>query len=195
MKKMIAISMMLVMSIVGLVFGYKSLKMEDVIEDIKLEVPFLSDDQPVTATVKTIAKPFKDENVKTLVDFYDSSKDNQEKSIIVIDKTYIQNKGVLYKSDKTFDVLSIYDGIVIDVGKDDLTGNYIVINHDNDLVATYKILNSVSLKKGDQVKKNDKLGTGGNSQIAQGYLLLLELKNKNMFVNPENYYNKSIKEI
>ena len=92
-------------------------------------------------------------------------------------------------------VLSIYDGTVIEVGQDDLTGNYIKINHNNDLIGTYKIIDNISVSKGDHLKKGDKIGTSGTSQIEKGNLLLFELQIKDVNVNPQEYYDKSLKEI
>lgn len=195
MKKLITISMLLVMTILGIVFGYENLKMEDVVDENYVKIPYLQDEEPVSTTVMTFGKPFNDENVKILVGFYDYQKDNQENSIIVIDKTYIPNKGILYKNDKAFDVLAIYDGEVLEVSKDDLTGNYIKVKHSDNLIATYNILSEVNVKEKDKIKKGDKLGVSGTSQIGEGNLLLFEIESSNLKVNPEDYYNKSIKEI
>ena len=196
MKKLIVLSIFLVMAISGLVFGYENLKVSDYknINNL-IDIPLLEDYSPVSASVITIGRPYSSDNVKIGVNFYDFSKENQEDSIIVIDKTYIPNKGIVYKSDKEFDVLSIYDGKILEVSKDDLTGNYVKINHDNDLVATYKILKDVQVKEGDIVKKGDKIGTSSTSEILDGNLLLIELQLKSVNVNPEDYYNKTIKEI
>ena len=194
MKKLITLSALLVMSILGLLFGYQNLKVEEFLEENDIKIPFLSDEQPVVATVNTVGKPFKDESVKKIIEFYDSNKEKQEKSIIVIGKTYIPSKGIIYQSDKEFDVFSILDGTVTEVGKDDLTGNYIKINYKN-LVITYKILDNISLSKGDYVKKGDKLGTSGNSEISGGNLLMIEIENDWVYVNPEDYYDKKIEEI
>ena len=196
MKKLIVLSVFLVISILGIVFGYENLKMDEFFENnIDLDIPLLNSDQPVVSTVMTIGKPYEDKGVNIAVDFYDPTKENQEKSIIVIDKTYIPNKGVLYKNSTDFDVLAIYDGTVMEVSKDDLTGNYVRINHNNDLVATYKIIDDIQVKKGDTVKKGDRIGISSTSEIAAGHLLLLELQSKSVNVNPEEYYNKTIKEI
>lgn len=195
MKKLITISMLLVMTILGIVFGYENLKMDEKSDESYVKIPYLQDEEPVVASVMTLGKPFSDESVKTLVDFYDYKKDNQEKSIIVIDKTFIPNKGILYKSDKGFDVLAIYDGEVLEVSKDDLIGNYVKVKHNDNLTAIYKILSEVNVKEKDKIKKGDKIGISGTSQIGEGNLLLFELESSNIKVNPEEYYNKSIKEI
>ena len=156
MKKLVTLGMLLVMSIVGLMFGYHNLSINEIQEKNSVKIPFLSDDEPVVADVRTISKPFDDNSVQSIVSFYDITKDSQEDSIIVIDKTYIPNKGILYRNDKKFDINSIYDGTVIEVGKDDLTGNFVKINYNNNLVATYKILDDINVSKGDIVKKGEK---------------------------------------
>ena len=193
MKKLITVSMLLIMAIVGLVVGYQSLEGEEIILENETRVPYLTDDVPVTATVMTISKPFKDEKIKIAVNFYDSK--NQENSIIVIDKTYMPNRGILYQSEAKFDVLAIYDGTVVEIEKDDLLGNYVKIDHNNNLTSIYRILDDIQVKKGDYVKKSDKIATSGNSIIEKDNLLLFELQQKGSNVNPEDYYNKTMKEI
>jgi len=196
MKKLIVLSVFLVMSILGLVFGYENLKVEEYLDsDGKINIPLIENIDSVVETVMTIGKPYADKNVKIGVNFYDKTKENQEDSIIVIDKTYIPNRGIVYKSDSVFDVLAIYDGEVLEVGKDDLIGNYVKINHDNNLIATYKILNNVEVKKGDTIKKGNKIGTSGTSDILPGNILLFELQSNSVNVNPEEYYDKTVKEI
>ena len=184
------------MSILGLVFGYENLKVIEYSDsEGRINIPLLEDNSPVVSSVMTIGKPYDDKNVRIGVNFYDSTKNNQKDSIIVIGNTFIPNRGIIYKSEKPFDVLSIYDGVVLEVSDDDLTGKYVKINHNNNLIATYKILESVKVKKGDEVKKGDLIGTSSTSEILDGNLLLLELESKSVMVNPEDYYNKTIKEI
>ena len=196
MKKLIVLSIFLMMSILGLVFGYENLKVIEYSDsEGRINIPLLEDNSPVVSSVMTIGKPYDDKNVRIGVNFYDSTKDNQKDSIIVIGNTFIPNRGIIYKSEKPFDVLSIYDGVVLEVFDDDLTGKYVKINHNNNLIATYKILESVKVKKGDEVKKGDLIGTSSTSEILDGNLLLLELESKSVMVNPEDYYNKTIKEI
>ena len=196
MKKIITLSVFLVMSILGLVLGYNNLKVDEILENTDIKIPTLFDSEPVVANLKTISKPFKDVNVEVIVDYYDVTKENGEKSIIVINNnTYIPNKGILYKNDKKFDIISIYDGEVIEVGKDELTGNYVKINHDNDLVSTYRIIDNIKVAKGDHVKSGDTIAISSTGQLEKGNLLLFELQYKGNIVNPSDYYNKSKREI
>ena len=83
--------------------------------------------------VKLIKQPFNDETVKEMVSFYDSksSKEVQEKSILVYENTYMPNTGIMYKSEISFDVVAIYEGIVTNIKKDDVFGTIVEIKNDN----------------------------------------------------------------
>ena len=157
-------------------------------------VPSLSTDVPVTATTMNLIRPYKDSKVTIAIDYYEDEK-NQEKSIIVTDNTYMQNVGVLYQADQKFDVYAILDGTVTEVGKNDLLGNYLKISHDNNIVSLYQILDKITVKKGDTIKQGTKIGESTKNNIKEGNLMLFELTINNKNVNPEKYYDKSIKEI
>ena len=107
----------------------------------------------------------------------------------------MQNVGVLYQADQKFDVYAILDGTVTEVGKNDLLGNYLKISHDNNIVSLYQILNKIKVKKGDTIKQGTKIGESTKNNIKEGNLMLFELTINNKNVNPEKYYDKSIKEI
>ena len=141
-----------------------------------------------------LIRPYKDSKVTIAIDYYEDEK-NQEKSIIVTDNTYMQNVGVLYQADQKFDVYAILDGTVTEVGKNDLLGNYLKISHDNNIVSLYQILDKITVKKGDTIKQGTKIGESTKNNIKEGNLMLFELTINNKNVNPEKYYDKSIKEI
>ena len=63
---------------------------------------------------KTIIRPYTSEDVSLVVDYYSKDDDavNQQKSLINYSNVYLQNTGVLYGSDKAFDVVSVLDGKV-----------------------------------------------------------------------------------
>lgn len=60
------------------------------------------------------------------------------------------------------DVKTIYEGIVQDIQYKKLTNRYTVFMGYNEYLVTYTNLGSVSVKKGDVVKKDQKIGTIGN---------------------------------
>ena len=196
--KYATVSMLLIVTILSVVSGLKIIRMSDnnVEEEYQyVDVPSLSTDQAVTSTVMKTAKPYNNKNVTIAVDYYDETGDNQENAIIVTDKTYMQNVGVLYSSKEAFDILCILDGTVSEVGKNDLIGNYVKVTHDNDLVSLYQIVDDIKVKKGDYIKQGDKIGTSSTSVLSEGNLLLFELLIDDQNVNPEKYYNKDVKEI
>ena len=195
--RIVALCMLLV--VIGTVVAIKSIDNYENPSDIARSyqytvVPSLSTDVPVTATTMNLIRPYKDSKVTIAIDYYEDEK-NQEKSIIVTDNTYMQNVGVLYQADQKFDVYAILDGTVTEVGKNDLLGNYLKISHDNNIVSLYQILNKIKVKKGDTIKQGTKIGESTKNNIKEGNLMLFELTINNKNVNPEKYYDKSIKEI
>lgn len=196
--KYVTVSMLLIIAVLGLISGLKIIGMADEnVADVYeyVEVPSIAPDEPVTNTEMRISKPFTGDSVSIAVDYYDKDADNQEQSIIVTDKVYMQNVGVLYGSEKAFDVLCILDGNVTKVGKNELIGNYVQITHSNNMVSVYQILDNITIQEGDYIKQGAKIGTSSTSVIKDGNLLLFELLINNQNVDPEEYYNKLIKEI
>lgn len=196
--KYATVLMLCVVTILGVVGGLKVINMpnENQNEEPKpVNAPISSEVLPVTNTSIKLMKPFSDAEVKIGVDFYDDNAENQEKSIIIADRTYLQNIGVLYTSDNEYDVLCILDGNVTEVGKNDIIGNYVKITHSNDIESLYQIVDNIEVKKGDYVKSGEKIGTSSTSTISPGNLLLFELLIDGKNVNPESYYNKTIEEI
>ncbi len=195
--RIVALCMLLV--VIGTVVAIKSIDNYENPNDIERSyqytvVPSLSTDVPVTATTMNLIRPYKDSKVTIAIDYYEDEK-NQEKSIIVTDNTYMQNVGVLYQAEQKFDVYAILDGTVTEVGKNDLLGNYLKISHDNNIVSLYQILDKITVKKGDTIKQGTKIGESTKNNIKEGNLMLFELTINNKNVNPEKYYDKSIKEI
>ena len=84
-------------------------------------------DIPVVSTSSKIVRPYLDSKVSIYKTFYDyqGEADNQEKSIILYEDTYMQNSGVDYTSDSSFDVISILDGTVINVYENKILGTSI----------------------------------------------------------------------
>lgn len=196
--KYVTICMLSAITLLCVISGVKILQMPDAIieeENLDVDVPALSTDEPVAGTTMTIVKPYNNKNVSIAVDYYDINGENQENSIIVTDKTYMPNVGVLYSSKESFDVLCVLDGKVSEVGKNDLIGNYVKITHSDNLVSLYQIIDDITVEKGDYIKQGDKIGSSSTSSLAQDNLLLFELLINNENVNPEKYYNKSTKEI
>lgn len=159
----------------------------------------LLDSIEVSKNEEIMVRPYTIDEVKIGKSYYDyqESTEQQEKSIIYYEGTYIQNSGVDYVYDKEFDVVSCLDGTVISAEKTDLMGYVVEIRYNNDIIISYQSLSEVTVKANDQVSKGQKIGTSGKSSIGSelGNHLHLEMYYDGATVNPENYYNKNIKDI
>ncbi len=146
-----------------------------------------------------IVRPYLDSSVSISKTYYDYQGENtdQENAIIYYEDTYIQNSGVDYASQNTFDVVSILDGVVLSVEENDVLGTTVEIRHSNDLISVYQSLSEVSVKKDDQVIQGQIIAKSGLSNINKdlGNHLHFELYYKGKIVNPEEYYNKSLDEL
>ena len=151
---------------------------------------------PVIYENTKIGRPFKDSNVKILTYFYDSksSTENQEKSLILFENTYIQSTGIDYGMENQFDVNSITDGTVIEIKSDDMLGQIVKIEHTNNIVATYSCLDNVNVKENDNVSFDQKIGTSGTCNIGKelGNHLHFEIMKDGKRINPENLYGSDI---
>ncbi len=146
-----------------------------------------------------IIKPYNSEKVAIAKSFYskDSDEETQKKSLIYYQNTYMQNSGVLYNSDETFDVLSVLNGTVKNIENDTLLGTYIVIEHDADLSTIYYSITDTTLKVGDAVKQGDVIGKSGTNKITDSKKnnLLFEVNYKGSFIDPEKFYSMNIEDL
>ncbi|MBO5530742.1 MAG: M23 family metallopeptidase [Bacilli bacterium] len=152
-------------------------------------VPTLSEDD-------VIIKPFQNDNIKLYKSFYDKE-NGSEDSIIYYNDTYIQNSGCIYNHDEEFAVVSILDGEVIDVKKEELLGYIVEVKHSDNLISSYEGLKSVNVKKGEQITQNTMIGKSGEIKLDVNLknALLFEMIKDGKYINPEIYYNKKLKEI
>lgn len=163
------------------------------------EVVYVEEDLPVIVNETNIMKPYKDEKVTIINNYYDYQKDTdtQQNSIIYYENTYIQNSGICYGSKEKFDVIAIADGEVTDVKEDELLGNIVEITHKNNIVSVYQSLGEVQVKKGAKITQGSIIGTSGSSNIEKDlgihvhFELIIDGKN----VNPEEFYGKNIDEV
>ena len=149
---------------------------------------------PVISTSTSIIKPYTNNDVKIVNNFYNYQGDaeSQQNSILYYENTYMQNSGVDYAMDSEFDVVSILDGTVIKVEENDILGVIVEIRHTNDLISIYQSLKDVSVKVDDKVVQGQIIAKSGTSNINTSLTnhLHFELYHKGMVVNPEDYYNK-----
>ena len=169
-------------------------------EDIEyVNSSIIDDDEKDREVIKEdvkMVKPYTDENVQVLKYFYDyqANADSQEKSILYHENTYIQNSGMDFGLENTFDVVSVLDGTVVDVREDELLGTVVEIKHDNDFISSYQSLSEVSVKKNDIVKQGQVIGKSGTNTIDQdlGNHLHFELYKSGEVVDPSKYFDQVI---
>lgn len=155
--------------------------------------------EKVVNSKEKLIKPFTDDSVKIVKNYYDykSDEETQKGSIIYYENTYLQSSGVSYSNGSSFDVVAILDGTVKEVKEDTTLGNVVIIEHANKIVSTYQSLTDVKVKQGDKVTQGDIISKSGTSNISSDLdnHLYFELAVDGITVNPENYYNKSIDEL
>ena len=152
---------------------------------------------PVMNSSKMIINPYLDSSVKIGKSYYDyqGKEEEQEKSIIVHDNTYIQNTGIDYIGENTFEVVAILEGTVSNIKEDELVGKTIEIKHDNGITSIYQSLSEINVKKGDIITQGQTIGKSGTNEIDKelGNHLHFEIYENGQAVNPNNYLNKEIK--
>lgn len=148
---------------------------------------------------ENIIKPYDQDNVSIAKGYYDKNDDTkvQENCLIFYEKTYMPNTGILYTSDKSFDVLNVLDGTVEDITADDIMGNIVTIKHSNNLTTVYQSLNEVNIIVGDVLKQGDIIGTSGVNKIKTDSenMLLFEVIYNGSNINPEKFYQMNIKDL
>lgn len=151
---------------------------------------------PVINEDDIIIRPYKTDSINIYKKFYDGN-ENKENAIIFYNGTYIQNTGIIYTSDSEFDVISVMDGEVIDVKKDDLLGYSVDIKHSDNLITSYHGMKNVYVKKGDKLSKEALLGKSGEMtfDVNLKNSLMFELIKDGKYENPEIIFDKHVKEI
>ncbi len=157
---------------------------------------FDDDENDVTSVVEitneTVNHPYLLEGVSVAKDFYDkdATEENQLKSLIYYKNTYMENTGVLYTHNTPFDVVSVLDGNVTSITKDEILGNVVEVTHSTELITIYHCLDEISVKVGDTIKQNDVIGKSGKVNIDKGYenALLFEVDFKGSILNPNQFY-------
>ena len=154
---------------------------------------------PVIGNETTIIRPYLDTDISIAKNYYDYQSDvtNQENAIIYYENTYMQNSGVDYRKEGTFDVVAVLDGTVINVKEDNILGNIVEIRHNNEIISVYQSLSDITVKIDDTVLQGQIIGKSGvnniNKQLKEH--LHFELYYKGMVVNPENYVGKKLQEL
>lgn len=96
-----------------------------------------------------------------------------------------------FACDAGADVMAVCDGTVVEVGNSYLKGNYIVVNHGNNLKSVYASLDDdMMVKVGQNVSKGEVIGKVSNSafgEIKQGAHLHFEMLDNDKRIDPAGY--------
>jgi len=154
---------------------------------------------PIISVQNVLKKPFLEEDIQIGRGYYDknSSIEEKEKALVFYEDTYMPNTGIDYVSEKTFDVLAIYDGTVIDVSNEELLGKTVKIRHNSELISVYQGLDNIEVKKGDMVFTNQKIATSGESVINKdlGNHLHFEIYKNGITINPNLCFDQKLGDI
>lgn len=177
------------------VFLNINMKTEPIEPDYVTET-IVEDILPVINQTKKIIRPYQDNTVRVLKNFYDYQSDEtlQKSSIIVHDNNYIQNSGVDYGKDTEFEVISILEGTVVNVKEDDSLKGTVEIKHENGFISVYQSLKDIKVKKDQVISQGQVLGTATTNELDKdlGNHLHFELIVSGQNVNPEIYLDKEL---
>lgn len=187
----------------GAFFITKSMRSSSGNEVVEEETPnyvsreVISQDVPVINETEKMIKPYTNEGVTVGKNYYDykSESSAQEKSITYYDGSYIQNSGIDYVLNETFEVVAVLNGTVTNVKQDDILGTIVEIKHDNNYVTTYQSLSEVSVKKDDTVTQGQVIGKSGTNKLDKdmGNHLHFEVYVNGQVVDPNLYLDKEVK--
>lgn len=139
-----------------------------------------------------IIKPFLEDRAVISKNYYDmnDAEKTQQNSLIYYEKTYMENTGVLYSADETFNIVAVLDGTIKDVKTDDILGNVVEIEHSPNLITVYYSLGEISVKKGDNITQGETIATSGANKLEneKENCLLFEVYHKGNLIDPENFY-------
>ena len=155
---------------------------------------------PVVNTDEKIMRPYTDDNVKIVQNFYDykATEEEQENSIISYEQTYIQNSGVAYGGvENGFEAISSLPGTVTSVKEDKLLGTIVEIKNTDKVTTIYQGLTEVKVQANDKINQGDVIGKSGESNINKdlGSHIVFQIKIDGVYVNPEAYYDKNVNEL
>lgn len=143
-----------------------------------------------------IIKPFTSNDVSISKYYYQATDEEarQQQSLIKYENIYMPNTGILYSSDKEFDIVSVLDGKVTSTKEDEILGNIIEIEHNNGLITIYQSVKDVKVKNGDVIKQGDIIAKSGSNKLEneKENCLHFETYKEGSLINPEEFFNLSV---
>lgn len=175
---------------------------EPIISNPPTDIIKPSDDPVDTIPEETLKLPFSENMEYSVVrKFYDknASKEDQLKALIKFGNSYRTSSGTSFanKDNSTFDVLSSMSGKITEIKTSPLYGNYVIVEHNDDLKTFYYGLDEVFVQVGTSIKQGEKIGTSGLTDIDKeaGNHLYFLVKKSGKYLNPEVLIGKKISEI
>ena len=168
-------------------YNYSKSIMKDVTENVLSEI--LPD---------KFERPYLSENVKLLSGFYskDYDDESQKNSLIVYQNTYMPSSGTFYASQDDFDVVSVYDGKVKSIKKDEMLGDTVEVQHADNLTTIYYSLKDVTVRENDDIKKGTIIGKAtSNNLVTDKNVLFIEVYLKGKQIDPEKFYELNPNEV
>ena len=154
--------------------------------------PVVSEDN---TTSNIIESPIEEDTAEISVYYYSKSDDEtrQQNSLIYYENTYLPNTGVLYTSDNSFLVKTVFGGNVVEILEDEFFGKCIVILHDNNIKTYYYGLEDIEVSVGDELTTGAVIGSSKKNEIMNNkYSFLLEVYYNNELINPESFIGSKI---
>lgn len=168
-------------------YNYSKSIMKDVTENVLSEI--LPD---------KFERPYLSENVKLLSGFYskDYDDESQKNSLIVYQNTYMPSSGTFYASQDEFDVVSVYDGKIKSIKKDEMLGDTVEVQHSDNLTTIYYSLKDVTVRENDDIKKGTIIGKAtSNNLVTDKNVLFIEVYLKGKQIDPEKFYELNPNEV
>ena len=110
-------------------------------------------------------------------------------------EVWAAHKAVDLLASEGTDVVAMYEGTVIDVGSTFNEGNYVVIDHGDNVIATYASLQNVQVQKNQKVSQGEVIGEvsiSASAEYLDGAHLHLQVKKNNVVVDPTPYINGTV---
>lgn len=88
-------------------------------------------------------------------------------------------------------VRAVREGEVVDIGTDQIYGNYVIIEHDRVFTTFYGHLSEIRLNSGDSVQAGTIIGSVGNTGLSTGPHLHFEVRVRGQARNPAQFIPES----
>lgn len=135
-------------------------------------------------------KSMRKEFLQTPLNFRYISSNFNPNRLHPIHKTRRPHRGTDYAADRGTPVWSSGDGRVVGAGYTRANGNYVFIQHGNDVVTKYLHLHKKYVKKGQRVRQKQVIGSVGSTGYATGPHLHYEFLMNGVHRNPRTIIRK-----